>query len=95
MGIQKENSCIPPVSAMVRIVPAEAAIRPMDAALRPFSAEETLDTPLYFEKKRYRQREITKPDIVHPNVANTAPGIPMIRRPVNVEVLTARGPGVI
>ena len=36
-----------------------------------------------------------KPDRIHPIVAVTAPGMPAILSPVKVEVLTAKGPGVI
>ena len=39
--------------------------------------------------------EIIKPEITQPKVAVIAPSIPAILIPTNVEVFTARGPGVI
>ena len=50
---------------------------------------------LYLLKKLYSNIDIIKPDITHPKVAVIAPGIPAILIPTNVEVFTARGPGVI
>ena len=38
---------------------------------------------------------MVNPEITHPMVATTAPGIPATRIPTKEEVLTAIGPGVI
>ena len=85
---------IPP-KAINNIVLADEAISPTDTALNPLRTFKMLSAFLYLLKKLYSNIDIIKPDITHPKVAVIAPGIPAILIPTNVEVFTARGPGVI
>ena len=88
------NFDIPP-KAISNIVLADEAISPTDTALNPLRIFKTVSAFLYLLKKLYNSIEIIKPDITQPKVAVTAPGIPATPIPTNVDVFTARGPGVI
>ena len=88
------NFDIPPKAIKI-IVLADEAINPTDTALNPLRIFKTVSIFLYLLKKLYNIMDITNPEITHPKVAVIAPGIPAILIPTNVEVFTARGPGVI
>lgn len=77
------------------IVEAEDAISPIEEECNPFKMFEILSVSLYLLKNLYKSMERMNPDKTQPNVATIAPNIPAIRIPTKVEVLTAKGPGVI
>lgn len=88
------NLAIPPKAIKISVL-AEEAINPTDTALNPLRTFKIVLIFLYLLKKLYNAMEIIKPEITQPKVAVIAPGIPAILIPTNVEVFTARGPGVI
>lgn len=84
-----------PKKAIKRIVDAEAAISPTEVERNPFNILEMISISLCFLKNLYKIIERINPNRIHPNVATIAPNIPAMRIPTKVEVLTAKGPGVI
>lgn len=84
-----------PKKAIKRIVDAEDAISPTEEERSPFKIFKILFESLYLLKNLYKRRERIKPDRIHPNVDIIAPNIPAIRIPTKVEILMAKGPGVI
>lgn len=84
-----------PQNAIKTMLKAEEAINPIDVARRPFKILEILSMFLYFLKKLNNNIENTVPNNMDPIVATTAPIIPAILIPTNVDIFIAKGPGVI
>ncbi len=84
-----------PKNAIMIIVDAAEAMRPRALERRPFKTLEILSIFSWRLKKSCKEIEKMKPEIILPNVATMAPGMPAIRIPTNEAALTTKGPGVI
>lgn len=82
-------------NAVKAMVNAEEAINPIEVALRPFKTLAILAIFLCFPKKLNNNMENRVPNNIAPIVETSAPIMPAIFMPINVDIFIAKDPGVI